>query len=191
MSRRGPRAGQPGASQTEELYSSRTDATLSVADKTYRDAFCREYIKDFNATAALARIGCRIKNLRTRASHLLREPYVANKIDELVRRLQPMDVVTRQQVMAQMWKEANDERNFGLARVTACAHVGKMLGMYKAEDEVERHAAPVGVMMIPVMSVTDWQSSAATAQALLKRQSSGDVMAYPPPPPPQPAFGNS
>ena len=181
---------KPGASQTEELYNSRTDATLSEAAKIYRDAFCREYIKDFNAIAALARIGCRIKSLRTRAGQLLREPYVANKIDELVRRLRPEDVVTRQQVMARMWLEANDDGNSSIARVAATAHVGKMLGMFKTDDSEDTKTVQTGVMMIPVVSVDDWASSAATAQALLKSQARGE---YPPPPPPmmpQPAALN-
>lgn len=181
--KRGPTA----STFTEQVYSERTDETLSVQSKTYRDAFCREYIKDFCSSKALARIGCTYKNLTARGSQLLREPYVANRIDQLVRQLQVADVVQRQQVMARMWQLANDEKAASVAQVAACAHVGKMLGMFKEEKAETENTIPIGVMMIPVLSVDDWQATATTAQAVLKRQANGSADVYPPPPPPIPA----
>ncbi len=188
MARRTAPRAQPG-SQTEQVYSMRDDR-MAESSKIYRDAFCVEYIKDFSGSKALVRIGYEDKRtLSARASGLLREPYVANKIDQLVRQLKPEDIVTRQQVMALMWKEANDPYNEGGVRVAACAHVAKMLGMFK-EAEVET-TAPVGVMMIPVMSVADWETSAVTAQAFLKREANAAPTSMPCPPPQQPTHGQS
>jgi hypothetical protein len=179
-----------GESGTEILYNSRTDATLTEARKIYRDAFCREYIKDFNGKNALIRIGCLYKGhaLSTFASNLIREPYVANRIDFLVRSLKPEDVVTRQEVMAKMWALANDPMSASIAKVAACAHVGKMLGMFKTEDKESGAGEAIGVMMVPMLATDDWQSSARTAQALLKSAARGEtpVATYPPPPPPPP-----
>jgi hypothetical protein len=63
-----------------------------------------------------------------------------------------------------------------------------MLGMFKADEkaEQEQNGEAIGVMFIPCVSVEDWQSTAATAQALLKSQARGEPMmvVYPPPPPP-------
>lgn len=173
---------QPGASATEVLHSSRDDS-MTEGEKTYRDAFVREYIKDFNGTKAMVRMGYVQKNPGQRASGLLREPYVANRLYELVRQLQPTDVVQRGQVMARMWEEANDDFNPSMVRVAALAHIGKMLGMFKEERD-DSNLQPAGVMLVPCMAIAEWEQSAAVAQDILKRQASGS---YPPPPPPIPA----
>lgn len=166
------------------MITSRTAEQLHEADKIYRDAFVREYIKDFNGCLALARIGFTGTNAGKRASQLLREPYVAQRLDTLLRQLRPEDVVTRGQVMAKMWKEANDPNNEGSVRVAATAHVAKMLGMDKSAT-TDTPAVASNVMLIPVTSAEDWSQSAATAQQVLKQRAAAAVM-----PPPMPAGRN-
>lgn len=179
-------------SHTSRIYDHRTEDNLKEHAKLFRQAFVREYIKDYHAAMALARCGHEgsVTTLRNRSSQLLREPYVQCLLDEMVRTLRPEDVVTRQQVMSRMWAEANDPCNTGGERIVACAHVGKMLGMYQDNKE-ENNQTPIGVMLIPVMDVKDWSASAAQAQALLKRNAADDTSRAdcPPPPPPQPAQG--
>lgn len=164
----GARRDQPGKSQTEELYDSRTAETLPESSKIFRDAFCNSYIIDFNGANALMRIShpSSERTCRVRASQLLREPYVANRIHELVRALKPSDVVQRGQVMARMWQEANDDSNPGKVRVAALAHVANMLGMTKPVEDKGPQA--VGVLLIPMTQGDDWSAMAQQTQLLLK-----------------------
>lgn len=174
----------------ELRYAARTEETLSETAKVYRDAFCREYIKDFNATQAVIRLGAPDKqSATTKGSILLAEGYVANQIYQLVRQLRPDDVVSRQQVMARMWLEANSDSNEGATRVKALAHLAKMLGMM--EEKKETSTVSSGVMLVPLVDVAEWQQSATIAQDLLKREVAA-VPTFPPcPPPPQPTHGTS
>lgn len=162
-------------SHTAQLYESRTAETLCESAKILRDAFCREYIKDFNGRKAMSRLGfAHTDTLRQRASQFLREPYVQQQLDKLLRQLRPEDVVTRGQVMAAMWKEANDYGNEGGVRVSALAHLARMLGMDKGKEE-KSSETPIGVMLVPVISIDEWSTSAAAAQALLKQQAMAAV----------------
>jgi hypothetical protein len=151
---------------TDILYENRTAETLSLSARIFRDAFIREYIKDFNATKSLIRLGCENhKAASVQGCQLLREPYVAKKLDETIRQLQPTDVVTRQQVMAGLWEEANSPKNYGDTRVRALAHIGKMLGMGREENQQNTSS---GVMLVPMTASDDWGKIAAAAQAILK-----------------------
>lgn len=157
-------------SQSTELYDSRTEETLSVAAKLFRDRFVIEYIVDYDGPAALARCGYvtpKKSSMYTRASQLLREPYVAKALKAQLLSLREDNIVTRAQVLSKMWKEANDEGNEGGVRVAACAHVAKMLGMMLGPTE-EKSNEPIGVMMIPVVSLEDWGATANIMQAALK-----------------------
>lgn len=174
-----------------ELQYVERDERMPEVAKIYRDAFCREYIKDFNASQAVVRLGAPdTKSAQVKGSRLLGEAYVANQIFQLVRALRPDDVVTRQQVMARMWLEANSDYNEGKTRVTALAHLAKMLGMM---DDKRPETLPMsGVMLIPIVDIADWQTSATVAQDLLKRDA-GQGVTFPPPPCPAPQspHGNS
>ncbi len=145
-----------------------TSLDMKEAHLLYRDAFVREYIKDFNAKNAMHRLGVEHPTTaRNQGGKLLREKYVLQRLDETVRQLQPTDIVSRGQVMSAMWKEANDPLNTGSERISAIAHCAKMLGMDRTKTE-EDTTLPMNVMMIPVMNVEDWAASAIAAQELLK-----------------------
>jgi len=148
-----------------QIYSKRTEETLSQPAKDFRDAFIREYLKDFRADHALARVGFvgATNTLKSRGTKLLKEPYVQSRLDLALRTVSPTDVVTRGQVMGALWKEANDPENSGSERIAALGHVGKMLGMGREEDKDD---TPSGVMLVPVFD--DWAAQAANSQALLK-----------------------
>lgn len=163
-----------GLTITEIRYMSRTAEALSEKELLYRDAFVKEYIKDFHGKNSMLRIGYGgdPKHASQVAKNLLLEPYVQQKLDEVVRKLEPLDIVTRQQCMLTMWKEANNQQNEGGVRVAALAHVAKMLGMFQNKGEAADGAMPIGVMLIPCMAVSDWEASAATAQAMLRNGAS-------------------
>lgn len=165
----GPKTDEPGESFTASVIEARTGANLRESAKAFRDAFCREYIKDFSGPSAMVRCGYQgpRTSANTRSCNLLREPYVANKIDELIRQLKPEDIVTRQQVMALMWKEANDQHNPGKVRVAALAHVATMLGMTRPKEDTG--SQPIGVLLIPMVAGDDWALLAAASQKALKQ----------------------
>lgn len=146
----------------------RTEEQLTESAKIFRDRFVMEYIKDFRGDLAVIRCGHpNPKSAKTRAYQLLREPYVARKLNDTVRTLRTEDVVQRQEVMARLWEESNNPSNLCGTRVAALAHVAKMLGMF-LNKENDNHSAPMGVMFIPCTSPEDWASVAPTAQAVLK-----------------------
>ena len=174
---------KPDTIADETLYQD----TLSQDARAYREAFCRQYVVDFCAYKALIRTGFIGKSPKARASQIMREPYVANRIVELVNERAETDIVKRNQVMAKFWEEANDPDNASVARVSALAHIAKMLGMFlgKGEDADKESENPTGVMGIPLVRVEDWANSAASMQANLK---SGIVARrLPTAPPAQPA----
>lgn len=161
----------PGISFSEELYTGRTEETLSESARIWRDAWCLEYIKDYNGPAALARMGWTGKKstAATMTYTLIREPYVARKLDALCRQLKVEDVVTRQQVMGRMWEEANSDLNQGKVKVAALAHIANMLGMTKQKDETGNQT-PIGVLLVPMHQGDDWSQIATQTQAVLKQQ---------------------
>jgi len=166
--------GQPAPSRppfniSAARIASRTEDNLDENSKTYRDAFVREYIKDFHITSAMYRLGFVGKKQAAakRGGELIREPYVANKIYDTIRVLQPSDIVARGQVMAGLLKEAYTAF-LDSTRVQAWAHLGRMLGMDRPEKDTS--SEPVGVMLVPCMRADDWEASSAVAQALLKKQ---------------------
>lgn len=167
MAKKGPN-GAGRESLTDLTLAARTAENLSDADKMFRDRFVVEYIKDMSPRAALYRMGYTgsLAAAAQRANTLMREPYVAHLIHDTICKLKPEDIVTRQQVMAQMWKEANDPCNPGKVRVAAIAHVATMLGMSRPKEEVG--VQPVGVLLIPMVVGDDWGLLAAASQQALK-----------------------
>lgn len=162
-----PPQSRPGASFTEKLYDARTDETLTIAAKLWRDSFIREYIIDMNGRNALVRLGVNYKTAGVRAAQMMREPYVRVKLREKLSELRPEDVVSRGQIMARMWQEANDFSSEPAVRVAALAHLAKMVGLI--EHETKSVNINVGVMMVPVMTMDQWRSEALITQTKLKQ----------------------
>lgn len=164
-----------GKSVTQETFETRTAENLDLQQILFRDKFVQEYLIDFRSDLALAR--CGVQNLtpaslKSKSYKLIREPYVAQEISRRLQEIRPKDVVKRGQVMAKLWAEANDTGNDGGTRVSACAHIAKMLGMGRDDAPTGKS---LGVMMIPVLSMDDWQRMATQTQQALKQQvSSGE-----------------
>lgn len=175
---RAPKESKVPPSKDTERRSSKDPDTLSVEEKAWRDRFVLEYVKDFNGTQAMVRCGHTNPNTaRTQASLLLREPYVARALDIFIRKCEVDAVVTRQQVLAALWREANAPSNFEGVRVTALSKIATMLGMDKApkQNGEDVTAKQLGIMLVPVMNVADWQSSALQTQADLKSRAGTEV----------------
>ena len=108
--------------------------------------FVEEYLIDLNATQAYIRAGYAVKSedvAAATASKLLRNAKVQEAIQEAQEKLSNKAQVTVEMVVQGLLNEAKDlsEGSTQSARVSAWAHLGKHLGMFK--DKVE-HSSPNG-----------------------------------------------
>ncbi len=105
--------------------------------------FVEEYLIDLNATQAAIRAGYSEKTAQEIGSENLSKPMVAKAIAEAQEKLSNKAQVTVEMVVNGLLKEAQDyaDGSTQSARVSAWAHLGKHLGMFK--DKIE-HTGPNG-----------------------------------------------
>ena len=105
--------------------------------------FVEEYLIDLNATQAAIRAGYSEKTAQEIGSENLSKPMVAKAIAEAQEKLSNKTQVTVEMVVQGLLNEAKDlsEGSTQSARVSAWAHLGKHLGMFK--DKIE-HTGPNG-----------------------------------------------
>ena len=111
-----------------------------LTDKQQR--FVDEYLIDLNATQAAIRAGYSEKTAKEIGSENLTKPNIAKAIQEAQSRLSNKAQVTVEMVVQGLLKEAQDyaEGSTQSARVSAWAHLGKHLGMFK--DKIEHSGDP-------------------------------------------------
>ena len=105
--------------------------------------FVEEYLIDLNATQAAIRAGYSEKTAKEIGSENLTKPNIAKAIAEAQEKLSNKAQVTVEMVVQGLLNEAKDlsEGSTQSARVSAWAHLGKHLGMFK--DKIE-HTGPNG-----------------------------------------------
>ena len=113
--------------------------------------FVEEYLIDLNATQAAIRAGYSEKTAQEIGSENLSKPMVAKAIAEAQEKLSNKAQVTVEMVVQGLLNEAKDlsEGSTQSARVSAWAHLGKHLGMFK--DKIE-HTGKNGE---PLMGISD------------------------------------
>lgn len=139
--------------------------------KGKRELFCHEYIKDFNGSQALQRMGYVRKAPWVTASEWLGEPYTQWYLGTLIAKLDERAIVTKNQILMGLWKEANYHGLDGGAasRVAAFRALAKILGIEvtKVEGSLTLQG---GVMTIPLSGTPEeWEKAAEVAQATLKK----------------------
>ena len=99
--------------------------------------FVEEYLIDLNATQAAIRAGYSEKTAKEIGSENLTKPNIAKAIQEAQESLSNKTQLTVDIVVQGLLKEAQDyaEGSTQSARVSAWAHLGKHLGMFK--DKLE------------------------------------------------------
>lgn len=99
--------------------------------------FVEEYLIDLNATQAAIRAGYSEKTAQEIGSENLSKPMVAKAIAEAQEKLSNKAQVTVEMVVQGLLNEAKDlsDGSTQSARVSAWAHLGKHLGMFK--DKIE------------------------------------------------------
>ncbi|MEG2446251.1 MAG: terminase small subunit [Acinetobacter sp.] len=105
--------------------------------------FVEEYLIDLNATQAYIRAGFSEKLANTNAAKLLQNTTIAKAIEDARKEVSEKALITTEMVVKGLLKEAQDyaEGSTQSARVSAWAHLGKHLGMFK--DKIE-HSGPNG-----------------------------------------------
>ena len=105
--------------------------------------FVEEYLIDLNATQSAIRAGYSEKTAKEIGNENLTKPNIAKAIAEAQEKLSNKAQVTVEMVVQGLLNEAKDlsEGSTQSARVSAWAHLGKHLGMFK--DKIE-HTGPNG-----------------------------------------------
>ena len=105
--------------------------------------FVEEYLIDLNATQAAIRSGYSERTAQEQSSRLLSNVMVQEAVQKAKNKLSERTELTVEMVVQGLLKEAQDyaEGSTQSARVSAWAHLGKHLGMFK--DKIE-HSGPNG-----------------------------------------------
>ncbi|QLB59848.1 terminase small subunit [Acinetobacter indicus] len=104
--------------------------------------FVEEYLIDLNATQAAIRAGYSEKTAQEQSSRLLSNVMVQEAVQKAKNKLSKRTELTVDMVVQGLLKEAQDyaEGSTQSARVSAWAHLGKHLGMFK--DKIEHSGDP-------------------------------------------------
>ncbi len=146
-------------------------STMRPQSKGIRDRFCQEYMRDFNGSAAIRRMGYKSPQPGVRACEFMKEPYVQWKLQQLMEAADEKAIMTKGQLLMNMKREALDRvGNSGAERIAALRGIAKSLGfeVTKVEGTVSIGG---GVMAVPFAgSMEDWEKASANAQAELKQK---------------------
>lgn len=123
--------------------------------------FVEEYLIDLNATQSAIRAGYSEKTAEQQGYQLLQKTSVLKAIEEAKNQVSKRTELTVDMVVNGLLKEAQDyaEGSTQSARVSAWAHLGKHLGMFK--DKVEMTGANGGPvdMSLKVVFENDGETS--------------------------------
>lgn len=148
---------------------------LSPRYKGRRHKFLAEYIKDFNGTAAIFRLGytCSSATARGRACRWLAEPYTSHQLGVMMAKMDEGAIVDRKEVLVGLKREANAPdvpfSSNATTRIQALRSLGKILGMEitKVEGNMTVNG---GVMAVPFVSPESWGKEAKRSQESLKKE---------------------
>ena len=124
--------------------------------------FVEEYLIDLNATQAYIRAGFSEKLANTNAAKLLQNTTIAKAIEDARKEVSEKAQVTVEMVVQGLLNEAKDlsEGSTQSARVSAWAHLGKHLGMFK--DKIEHTGKDGGPIDLSLKVVFEDDGQAST-----------------------------
>lgn len=164
-------AGPKRVDSPEESFTPYSFDHIHEETKLRRRVFVAEFLKDFNGTQALLRMGFEFEQPHAVAARWLKEPYVQWLLDRLIREAEESALITRNQVIAALVREANATGIdvSGASRVSALSKLAKILGMEKIQVEGSLELQG-GVMLVPLAQDADgWEANAMKAQNALKQ----------------------
>lgn len=148
--------------------------TMADGIKFARQAFVREYMKDFCGTAAILRLGYTYAQPAKVARDWLNEPYTQYYLQEMLDKAEANDLFSRSQVVAGLAKEATaPDKAFvsnSTTRIAALRALAKIKGMEITRTEGTLSVSG-GVMAVPLAkSVEEWEAVTVQAQEKLKAE---------------------
>lgn len=159
-----------GTTWLDRVGQKREFEKLGIAEQCKRELFVREYLYDFNAHNAACRAGIPDHIASQWSSSVMREPWVRNRLKEVIEEVDEKVVVSRNRIMFGLLEEA---QRIGMdsshaARVAAWDKLATIAGM-KIEKQSHEHTFKGGVMVVPATgSVDTWSDQASASQARLK-----------------------
>lgn len=125
--------------------------------------FVEEYLIDLNATQSAIRAGYSEKTAEQQGYQLLQKTSVLKAIEEAKNQVSKRTELTVDMVVNGLLKEAQDyaEGSTQSARVSAWAHLGKHLGMFK--DKVEMTGANGGPVDMSLKVVFEDERDSSTS----------------------------
>lgn len=158
--------------KTQERFDKMTEENLPLKKKVFLDRFIYEYLHDFNSSMAWIRAGGTVDHATTGGPQSLRTAYVQTQIRLLSNQLDEEQIITRNEVLLGIKKEANHYGDDGssAARVRAWGMLAKIKGMDTPTPvEIEDNRPAGGVMEVPMVeSVDQWENAASGQQLQLK-----------------------
>ena len=143
---------------------------LTIEEQCKREIFVREYLYDFSQHDAACRTGVPDNAASTWAGKIMREPWVRNRLKEVIEEIDEKVIVSRNRVLHGLLEEA---QRCGIdssqaARVAAWSKIAQILGMMVEKTE-QVHTFKGGVMVVPATGTAEsWGAQAASSQASLK-----------------------
>lgn len=160
----------PDTTWLSKIAQKKAFASLSVEQQCMREIFVREYLYDFHMYNAACRTGIPDHKAAQWATAIMLEPWVKNRIKEVIEELDEKIIVSRNRVLMGLLEEAQrfDISASHSARVGAWDKIASVLGM-KLEKTEMTHAFKGGVMIVPASGTVDeWSTQATKTQADLK-----------------------
>ena len=124
--------------------------------------FVEEYLIDLNATQSAIRAGYSEKTAQEQSSRLLSNVMIQEAVQKAKNKLSERTELTVDMVVNGLLKEAQDyaEGSTQSARVSAWAHLGKHLGMFK--DKIEHTGKDGGPIDLSLKVVFENDGEAST-----------------------------
>jgi hypothetical protein len=154
--------------------------TLSPSERSLRDRFVKEYLVDYNSTAAACRVGYRKSIAAEFGVRFMQEPYTLQQIR--LAECEPLDSspeAAKQRVMTGLIREAN-YRGPGSSQAARIAALSKLASIYgmdaptRSQQEItgpDGQPLKGGYFVVPgIMTVEDWEKQALEQQSKLVAQ---------------------
>lgn len=133
--------------------------------------FVQEYLIDLNATQAAIRAGYSAKTAQEQSSHLLSKVIIKEAVAAAMEQREQRAIVTQDDVLRGLLKEAlnEDDGASHAARISAWAHLGKHLGMFKEKIEIEHGISDDVLEKMAELEQQSRLQSERLAQKILER----------------------
>lgn len=106
-------------------------ATLNDNEVRVRELFITQYMREFDAVEAALRMGYGHELCKSVAAQFMQDAYVLNRIEQERDKLGISDENEehKRRIVAGLYREANNKKNSGGARVSAWTQLSKILGL--------------------------------------------------------------